>query len=288
MYAGIKKADFECVVANGARLADELVEPLCGHGTVAIGIGIGPMSVTGRLAIDGHLEAHRFAVGTRAEHQMQIAGMEAVVDATVLVVQRGLLGSNSPVARQAPFVEPRCRRDIGMGGVVDRALLVDEVFGAPPADIGLRRLHVRLVRRGFRTGRLHVDHIGCDVGLAGLRQKLLDHPLGTVVIAFTEVMVAHAPLGIDEIMRRPILVFEGAPDGIVVIDGDGIGDLEIADRLLDVVDVLLECELRRMHADHHQPLILVLFRPGADIGNGAQAVDAGVGPEIDENDFALQ
>ncbi|MNT83017.1 hypothetical protein D3C72_2228310 [compost metagenome] len=43
-----------------------------------------------------------------------------------------------------------------------------------------------------------------------------------------------------------------------------------------------------MHADHDEALILVFFGPGADIGNGADAVDAGIGPEVDEDDLATQ
>ena len=58
--------------------------------------------------------------------------------------------------------------------------------------------------------------------------------------------------------------------------------------LLHVIDVLLECKFRRMHADHHQALVLVFLRPGANIRNRAQAVDAGIGPEIDQHDLALQ
>ena len=65
-----------------------------------------------------------------------------------------------------------------------------------------------------------------------------------------------------------------------------MADAEAGDRLPDVLDLLLEREFRRVDADHDQPLILVLFRPGADIGQGADAVDAGIGPEIDQNDLA--
>ena len=43
-----------------------------------------------------------------------------------------------------------------------------------------------------------------------------------------------------------------------------------------------------MDADHHQSLILVFLGPGADIGKRAQPVDAGVGPEIDEDDLSAQ
>ena len=68
---------------------------------------------------------------------------------------------------------------------------------------------------------------------------------------------------------------------------DRIGDAEVLDGLADVATSLLEGELRRVHADHHQALILVLLGPGLDVGQRAQAVDAGVGPEVDQHDLAL-
>ena len=43
-----------------------------------------------------------------------------------------------------------------------------------------------------------------------------------------------------------------------------------------------------MHADHHQAVILVFLRPGADVRQRAQAVDAGIGPEIHQHDLAAQ
>src|SRR5262249_49627545 len=124
------------------------------------------------------------------------------------------------------------------------------------------------------------------IGVAGFRQELLDHALRLVVAPFTEMMMADATLNVDEIVRRPILVVEGPPDRIVVVDGDVIADLEVDDRLLHVVDALLEGEFGRVHADHDQALILVLLGPGADVGKRPQTVDAGVGPEIDQDDLA--
>jgi hypothetical protein len=41
-------------------------------------------------------------------------------------------------------------------------------------------------------------------------------------------------------------------------------------------------------ADHDQPLILVFLGPRAYISERAEPVDAGIGPEIDENGFSLQ
>ncbi len=40
-----------------------------------------------------------------------------------------------------------------------------------------------------------------------------------------------------------------------------------------------------MDADDHQAAVLVLLIPGLDIGQRTQAVDAGIGPEIDQDYF---
>ena len=74
----------------------------------------------------------------------------------------------------------------------------------------------------------------------------------------------------------------------VVIDRDRIVDPHVLHGPADVVEVFLERELRRVHADHHQSLILVLLGPRADVGKRAQPVDAGVGPELDQDDLSPQ
>src|SRR5262245_2590802 len=101
-------------------------------------------------------------------------------------------------------------------------------------------------------------------------------------------LMTNTALGIDEIVRRPVLVAESAPDRIVVVDRHRIGDFEIRDGTPDISANLFECEFRRVHADYDQTLILVFLPPGTNVGQRPQAVDAGVGPEVDENDFALE
>ena len=101
-------------------------------------------------------------------------------------------------------------------------------------------------------------------------------------------MIANMPLRIDEIEGRPIVVIESMPDRIVVIDRDRILDPHVLGGPANVLEVVLKGELRRVHADHHHSVILVFLGPRADIGKGAQPVDAGVGPEVDEDDFSAQ
>ena len=116
----------------------------------------------------------------------------------------------------------------------------------------------------------------------------MDHPLRAVIVAFAEMVMANLALGIDKVVRRPILVVEGPPDRVVIVERNGITDLEIGNGVAHVVDILLEGEFGRVHPDHHEALVFVLLGPGSHIGNGAQAVDAGVCPEIHQDDLALE
>ena len=40
-----------------------------------------------------------------------------------------------------------------------------------------------------------------------------------------------------------------------------------------------------MHSDHYQTAVLTLIRPRANIGDGAKTIDAGVSPEVDQNNL---
>src|SRR5690349_11863740 len=87
---------------------------------------------------------------------------------------------------------------------------------------------------------------------------------------------ADPAIAVRDVDGGPIVVAEGFPYRVVAVDRDGILDTEHLERRPDVVDVLLEREFGRMHADHHQPLILVLLGPRANIRFRALPVDAGV------------
>src|SRR5262245_20913103 len=100
-------------------------------------------------------------------------------------------------------------------------------------------------------------------------------------------MIAHAPPRIDEVERRPVQVPARAPDGVVVVAGDPIFDLQLEQSAADVVDVVLKPEFWRVDANHDEP-IAVLFGPRAYVWKRAEPVDAGVGPEIDQHHSAGQ
>jgi len=62
----------------------------------------------------------------------------------------------------------------------------------------------------------------------------------------------------------------------------------VANPTVDVLGALAELELGHMHADHDQAELGVVAIPRLDVGRGADPVDAGVLPEVDQNDLAAQ
>src|SRR5262249_17026662 len=99
---------------------------------------------------------------------------------------------------------------------------------------------------------------------------------------------ADAPCRVDEVVCWPVLIGEGAPDCIVVVYRNRVSDAQVVHRTANVVDILLEREFRRVHTNYDQSVVPIFVRPCAQVRKGPQAIDAGVGPEIDQHYFAAQ
>src|SRR5215207_2584605 len=99
-------------------------------------------------------------------------------------------------------------------------------------------------------------------------------------------MMPNTPLRIDEIHCWPISVFECSPYVMFAVHCDRVIDPHLFHGPANVIYVFFEGKLRRMDAYHDEALILVLLGPGADIRKCPKPVDAGVGPEIDEDHFS--
>src|ERR1700680_1603317 len=99
--------------------------------------------------------------------------------------------------------------------------------------------------------------------------------------------MADTALCVGDVEGGPVVVAEGLPYGVVVVGRDRVGDPHVLYGLPDVVRVVLEGELGRVHADDYQPVGGVFPGPGAKVGKLAEPVDAGVGPEVGEDDFPV-
>ncbi len=100
----------------------------------------------------------------------------------------------------------------------------------------------------------------------GLGQQALDRLFGLAVLALAEMDVAQAALGVDQVVRRPVMVLEALPQLGVIIDGHRIGDAEILDRLAHIGRVALEGELGGVDANDDEPLAAIGGVPRLDIG----------------------
>ena len=112
--------------------------------------------------------------------------------------------------------------------------------------------------------------------------------LGAAVGTLAEVDVAHAPPRVDQVLRGPVLVAVRAPVGEVVVLRDRVAQPVALDRLPHVPRVPLERELGRVHADDGETVAAVAGVPGAERRQRPEAVDARVGPEVDQHDPAAQ
>ena len=142
--------------------------------------------------------------------------------------------------------------------------------------------------RSLGSARLGLDRRPArESDRAVLGQQAADRVLGLVVVALAEVDVADLAARVDQVLGRPVLVAEGVPGAVVVVLDDRVGEPVLLDRVGDVARVALERELRRVDADDDQPVALVRSYQDSTLGQGADAVDAGVGPEVDQHRLAL-
>ena len=110
----------------------------------------------------------------------------------------------------------------------------------------------------------------------------------SLVRAFAVVLVTDAPRSVDQILGRPVVVRIRAPGREVVVESDGVADGQPLDRRAHVAGNALEGELRTVDADDGEPSLAIGGVPCLQMRERAQAVDARIRPEVDENDSPAQ
>jgi hypothetical protein len=102
------------------------------------------------------------------------------------------------------------------------------------------------------------------------------------------VRVADVALPVDVVLRGPVAVAPRCPGPEVVVERDGVVDPERLHGLLDVPGNVLEGELGRVHSDDDKARVPIRVVPALHVGQRANAVDAGVRPEVDEDNLAAE
>jgi hypothetical protein len=88
----------------------------------------------------------------------------------------------------------------------------DEVLRLAIPEVRFGRVQCVPVRGHLGTARIHGRELTHGNVGARVYQQLLDHDLRTLVVGLAETMVPDAPLGVDEVQGRPVMVREGLPD----------------------------------------------------------------------------
>src|SRR5205823_1716660 len=109
LHTRIEKLDLELSIGDRPLLADQLIQPLVGHRAVALFVDIGSMRSTGWLSIDEHTKTHGSPPRCGSHNEMKIAGVKAIGDPPVGLVQGGKRLLNRPVTRQSPIIEFQAR-----------------------------------------------------------------------------------------------------------------------------------------------------------------------------------
>src|SRR4051794_24140387 len=89
LHAGSAEFDLERAVGDGARPANELVEPWLDHRSVAKLVDVEPTRVAGRLSVHEHTERHGRARLARPQDEVNVAGVEPEGDTATGAVHRG-------------------------------------------------------------------------------------------------------------------------------------------------------------------------------------------------------
>jgi hypothetical protein len=252
-------------------------------------VGVEAVRVAGRLTIDEYAERHRRLPWTRAHDKVDVSGVEAEVDPALDGVEDARPTLQSPIPCESPMVQIQpVGRSVGMSLVEDCSAGRCEASCLLVAEICFGRPQARPVGRSLQTGGSHRYKVAGYGVASGLAQQPLDDHFAFCVSALAELMVPDSPFRVGDVDGGPKPVGERLPDRIIAIDCDRIVDGHVLDGLAHVVNVAFKWELRSVDPDHDQPLIRVPLGPGADIGECAKPVDAGVGPEVDKNDLPVQ
>ena len=155
----------------------------------------------------------------------------------------------------------------------------------PPRDLaGVRERPGRDRRRSVHgEGRLRQR-----ARAAGARELVLDEPGEGVEVGLAGCDGGDRPVGAHDDERRPGAHGVRGPGAHVAVDEDGVLDAVARDGLPDVRRVLLGVELGGVDAEDDQRLLRETLLDAPQHGDDVHAVDAAVGPEVEEDDLTAQ
>src|ERR1700678_3132817 len=124
-------------------------------------------------------------------------------------------------------------------------------MGLTVANIGFGRSHIS-AGCCLDSGSDYANRAVIQASRSVFPEQFLYDALEVAIVALTEVVITNSPFPVDEILRWPVFVVERLPNPVIAVDGNGIGDIQIAYGVLYIAPFFLEGKFRRMHADHSE------------------------------------
>ena len=122
----------------------------------------------------------------------------------------------------------------------------------------------------------------------GLVEGLGDVAVQLIPEPFSRSPGEQSAVGADQDEGRPGPDKVVVPDFVSVVDDHRMFDVVADDRLPDIFRILFVVKFGGVHTDHQEGGFPVLSFQISQIRQDVQAIDAAVGPEVEEHDMPLQ
>ena len=116
---------------------------------------------------------------------------------------------------------------------------------------------------------------------------LFDDAIEQLPVAFPRLLPDEVPFRVDDHQCRPAAEAELPADGAFAVVNDGVFNLVADDGFADILAVAFVVEFGVMHANHDDLVRVLLFQE-FEIRQNVHAVDAAVGPEVEDDNLASQ
>src|SRR5258706_1696445 len=93
---------------------------------------------------------------------------------------------------------------------------------------------------------------------------------------------------VDQIFGRPVTISKIIPSNVIVVLGNRIIYLVSVESVLNVGSFFLKFKFGGMDTNNNKALVFVFFVPTGNKRKGANTINTGIRPEIDEDNFTLE
>src|ERR1700730_819684 len=156
--ARVKELDLEPSTRDRLCLPDQLIHPLLYDRAIALRVDISSLGRPCDFTVEPHAKWHTRALLRRSHDEVHVARVELIGDPSVGSGEGARVGSDRPVTRQSPTVEPQARRRrVVMSRVEGHAAARVETVGMVIPQVALRRSQVLPVGLHLVTVRVNGD-----------------------------------------------------------------------------------------------------------------------------------